>query len=41
MRMKVCESEGAAEDVDDANEGRSIPLDCDCPIDFVVPKAGS
>lgn len=37
--MNVCGSEGAAEDVDDTDEGRSIPLDGDSAVDFVVPEA--
>ena len=39
--MNVCESESAAEDVDDANERRGIPLDGDGSVDFVVPEAGA
>lgn len=34
-------SEGAAEDIDDANETGGVPLDSHCPVDFVVPKAGA
>jgi len=34
-------SECASEDVDDADEGRGIPLDGDSAIDLVVPEAGA
>lgn len=37
--MNVCESEGAAEDIDDTDEGRCIPFDGDSAVDFVVPEA--
>ena len=39
VRMMVYESESAAEDVDDADERRSIPLDGNCSVDLVVPEA--
>ena len=41
LKMNVCESESAAEDVDDADKGRGVPLDGDSSIDFVVPEAGA
>lgn len=34
-----CGSEGAAEDIDDADECWCVPLDSDCAIYFVVPEA--
>ena len=34
-------SEGAAEDVNDADEGGSVPLDGDGAVNFVVPEAGA
>jgi hypothetical protein len=37
----VKESQGAAEDVDDADERGGVPLDGDCSIDFIIPEAGS
>jgi hypothetical protein len=39
--MKGCGSESTAEDVDDADEGRGIPLYGDGSVDFVVPEAGA
>jgi hypothetical protein len=41
LKMNVCESESAAEDVDDTDKGRGVPLDGDSSIDFVVPEAGA
>jgi hypothetical protein len=32
-------SQGAAEDIDDADEAGSVPLDGDRPVYFVVPEA--
>jgi hypothetical protein len=36
-----CESESAAEDVDDANETGCIPFDSHSAIDLIVPEAGA